>query len=197
MFRTCCTSVNSARWQHTVFEGQGNAVLYTGDIRAEPWWVNNITRNPFMIEYSSGLKKLDCMYLDTSNTKSIDFPTKADGLRELLQKVSKYPKDTVFHISSWTFGYEEVWMTLSKALNSPVNLSMWLEKHTLKSIDPYRCIQVQIIQVSLWKFEPFGFRLVKYRRVHQKWHFPYCSRSFCPYRLQMWQYDDTRMSYSG
>jgi DNA cross-link repair 1C protein len=89
-----------------------------------------------MIEYSSGLKKLNCIYLDTSNTKKIDFPTKADGLGELLRKVSKYPKDTVFHISSWTFGYEEVWMALSKALNSPVNPSPYFEKRTLTAIDP-------------------------------------------------------------
>lgn len=74
-----------------------------------------------MIEYASGLKILDCIYLDTSNTERTGFPTKAEGLKELLQKVSKYPKDTVFHFASWTFGYEEVWMTLSKALGTPVS----------------------------------------------------------------------------
>ncbi|KUJ08807.1 uncharacterized protein LY89DRAFT_764166 [Mollisia scopiformis] len=107
-----------------LFEGNGKAVLYTGDIRSEPWFINNLTRNPFMVEYSTGLKSLDCIYLDTSNTKRIDFPTKAEGLKELLQKISKYPKETVFHFSSWTFGYEEVWMALSKALNSPANAKL-------------------------------------------------------------------------
>jgi DNA cross-link repair 1C protein len=103
-----------------VFEGDGKAVLYTGDIRSEPWFVNSLTRNPFLIEYTSDLKTLDCIYLDTSNTSPIEFPTKADGIKELLQKVSKYPQDTVFHFAAWTFGYEEVWMALSKALQSPV-----------------------------------------------------------------------------
>jgi DNA cross-link repair 1C protein len=105
-----------------VFESDGKAVLYTGDIRSEPWFVNSLTRNPFLIEYTSGLKTLDCIYLDTSNTSPIEFPTKADGIKELLQKVAKYPPDTVFHLAAWTFGYEEVWMTLSKALKSPVCL---------------------------------------------------------------------------
>lgn len=103
-----------------VFEGHGNAVLYTGDIRSEPWFVNNLTRNPFLIEYTSGLKTLDCIYLDTSNTDPMSFPTKAQGLGELLRKVSLYPEDTVFHFSAWTYGYEEVWMALSRALKSQV-----------------------------------------------------------------------------
>jgi DNA cross-link repair 1C protein len=104
----------------TVFEGDGKAVLYTGDIRSEPWFVNSLARSPFLIEYTSGLKTLDCIYLDTSNTVPIAFPTKADGIKELLQKVSRYPPDTVFHFAAWTFGYEEVWMALSKSLKSPV-----------------------------------------------------------------------------
>jgi hypothetical protein len=105
----------------SVIEGNGKAVLYTGDIRSEPWFVNNLTKNPFLVEYTSGIKRLDCIYLDTSNTDPVEFPTKADGLRELIQKVSQYPPDTVFHFSAWTFGYEEVWMALSKAFQSPVS----------------------------------------------------------------------------
>jgi hypothetical protein len=77
-----------------------------------------------LIEYTSGLKKLDCIYLDTSNTEPRIFPPKADGLKELLGKVSKYPPDTVFHFTSWTYGYEEVWMALSKALKSQVHPKM-------------------------------------------------------------------------
>jgi DNA cross-link repair 1C protein len=104
-----------------LIEGDGKAVLYTGDIRSEPWFVNALTRNPVLIEYTSGLKTLDCIYLDTSFTDDIAFPTKAEGLRELLQKVAKYPPETKFHFAAWTFGYEEVWMALSRALKSPAS----------------------------------------------------------------------------
>jgi len=89
---------------NVVFEGQGKAVLYTGDIRSEPWFVNAIARSPCLAEYTSGLKTLDTVYLDTSFTDDCIFPSKADGLRELLQKVSQYPKDTVFHFQAWTYG---------------------------------------------------------------------------------------------
>ena len=103
-----------------VIEGSGKAVLYTGDIRSEPWFVNGLTRHPVMLPYTSGLKRLDCIYLDTSHTEPIKFPTKAEGLKELLQKVSQYPPDTVFHFSAWTFGYELVWIALSAYLESRV-----------------------------------------------------------------------------
>ncbi|KAG0651652.1 DNA cross-link repair 1C [Hyphodiscus hymeniophilus] len=105
-----------------LIEANNKAILYTGDIRSEPWFVNNLTRNPFLIGYTCGLKTLDRIYLDTSNTTDIPFPPKADGLKELLQKVSKYPADTVFHFSAWTFGYEEVWMALSQALKSQIHV---------------------------------------------------------------------------
>lgn len=91
---------------------------------AEPWWVNSIARNPILIPYTFGERRLDTMYLDTTfATRSdpyLDFPSKAEGLRELLTAVLKYPETTVFHMNSWTFGYEDVWIALSAALRSQV-----------------------------------------------------------------------------
>ncbi|EYB30075.1 hypothetical protein FG05_05331 [Fusarium graminearum] len=103
-------------------EGDGKAILYTGDIRSEPWFVNAIERNPNLIEYTSGLKTLDKIYLDTSFTEDVPFETKAQGITELLKKISKYPNDTVFHFQAWTYGYEDVWIALSKALKSKIHV---------------------------------------------------------------------------
>ena len=120
-----------------VFEREDIAVLYTGDTRSEPWFVNALARNPCLIEYTSGIKTLDKIYLDTSNIEDIHFQTKAEGLQELLRKVSKYPNDTIFHFQAWTYGYvsldtymvrvadlitryEDVWIALAKALNTKV-----------------------------------------------------------------------------
>lgn len=88
-----------------VFEGGGKAALYTGDIRSEPWFVSAIARSPPLIEYSCGLKTLDTIYIDTSFVDDVEFPPKSEGIRELLEKVSKYPKDTIFHFQAWTYGY--------------------------------------------------------------------------------------------
>ncbi|KAI1743067.1 hypothetical protein F4680DRAFT_391774 [Xylaria scruposa] len=111
-----------------LFEGSGKAVLYTGDIRCEPRFVTAITQNPNMIEYSSGLKTFDRIYLDTSIVYNYPLQTKAHGLRELLGKVQKYPKETIFHLQAWTYGYEEVWIALSKALNSKVHVDSYKMK---------------------------------------------------------------------
>ncbi|KAF3036617.1 swr1 complex component [Didymella keratinophila] len=109
-----------------LIEGDGKAVLYTGDIRAETWWVNSIVQNPVLTPYALGLRQLDCIYLDTTfATKRApyrDFPSKVDGIKELLEKVSTYPDDTIFYFHSWTFGYENVWIALSSFLNSRIHL---------------------------------------------------------------------------
>lgn len=128
--RSCSVSDTFPLYQETVadspvFEGDGKAVLYTGDIRSEPWHVDALLRVPCMVEYSVGrnsknFKTLDKIYLDTSFTEDVQFQTKADGLRELLEKVAKYPKDTLFYFSAWTYGYEDVWIALAKALNTQV-----------------------------------------------------------------------------
>ncbi|WYZ38029.1 hypothetical protein EsH8_II_001535 [Colletotrichum jinshuiense] len=105
-----------------LIEDSYHAVLYTGDIRSEPWFVNTIARNPAVLEYTSGIKTLDKVYLDTSFIQDVPFQTKAEGLAELLRKVALYPDDTIFHIQAWTYGYEQVWIALSKALKSRIHV---------------------------------------------------------------------------
>ncbi|OJJ86535.1 putative DNA repair protein [Aspergillus glaucus CBS 516.65] len=110
-------------------EGDGKAILYTGDIRAESWWVNSLVRNPILIPYTLGAKRLDKIYLDTTFARAENlqqhFPSKAEGLAELLQKVNPYPEDTTFYFRAWTFGYEEVWMALSTALNAKIHVDRY------------------------------------------------------------------------
>ncbi|CBX97607.1 hypothetical protein IAQ61_001181 [Plenodomus lingam] len=109
-----------------LIEGDGKAILYTGDIRAEIWWVNSLVQNPLLLPYTLGPRRLDCMYLDTTfATKSEsyrEFPGKAEGIRELLAKISSYSDDTIFYFHAWTFGYENVWIALSNFLKSRIHL---------------------------------------------------------------------------
>ena len=116
-----------------LIEGGGRAVLYTGDIRSEGWWVQSLTRTPVLLPYvssgdSTGVKRLDAVYLDTTFVVSgreepyRQFPSKADGLKELFRNVAQYPKDTLFYFDAWTFGYEEVWQALSNFLGSRVHV---------------------------------------------------------------------------
>ncbi|CAI7637005.1 unnamed protein product [Penicillium crustosum] len=112
-----------------LIEGDGKAIIYTGDIRAETWWVSSLLRHPVLIPYTLGQKRLDKLYLDStfaSKTNPFrEFPSKAEGLSELLQKVQAYPDDTVFYFRAWTFGYEDVWIALSAALNTKIHVDRY------------------------------------------------------------------------
>jgi DNA cross-link repair 1C protein len=112
-----------------LIQGRGKAILYTGDIRSEVWWINSLVKSPVLLPYTLDNQRLDNIYLDTTfATKSepyLEFPSKADGLRELVEKVEKYPKDTMFYIETWTFGYENVWIALSAFLQSQIHLDRY------------------------------------------------------------------------
>lgn len=108
-----------------LIEGDSKAILYTGDIRSEPWWVNSLARNPILLPYTAGLRHLDRIYLDTTFAVKEDiyrdFPSKAEGICELLAKARQYPPDTLFYLKAWTLGYEDVWVALSSFLGSSVS----------------------------------------------------------------------------
>ncbi|KAF2717878.1 hypothetical protein K431DRAFT_195009, partial [Polychaeton citri CBS 116435] len=117
-----------------LIQGHGRTVLYTGDIRSEVWWVDALTRHPLLVPYvvhthSKPLKRFDCVYLDTTFATKADpyrsFPSKAEGIAELLTVIQKYPPGTTFYFDSWTFGYEEVWLALSAFLHSRIHLDAY------------------------------------------------------------------------
>ncbi|CAH7669435.1 hypothetical protein BY996DRAFT_4568452, partial [Phakopsora pachyrhizi] len=105
------------------------AVLYTGDIRAEPWWLESLTKETILAPYlafptdpinsSSSLswgpktsdpqKPLDNLYLDTSSILSKkEVLTKDSAISRTIDSMALYPKDTIFFINAWTWGYEEL-----------------------------------------------------------------------------------------
>lgn len=116
-----------------LIEDTKHAILYTGDIRCEPWWINTLTRHPVILPYvsvsnSGAQSTLDCIYLDTTFVASgkedslLSFPSKASGLSELLEKIARYSKDTVFYLDAWTFGYEDVWQAVASFLNTKIHV---------------------------------------------------------------------------
>ena len=110
-------------------------------------------RNPVVLPYTHGFKRLDKIYLDTTfaskKANCRRFPTKADGLKELLEKVSRYPTDTIFHFHAWTFGYEDVWIALSSALRSQVHplLVYTTGMRAYARLDSRRRIQTLLVSV--------------------------------------------------
>ena len=126
-------------------------------LSAEPWWVNSLVRNPVILPFSHGHKRLDRIYLDTTFASKENvcrsFPTKAAGISELLDKVSKYSKDTIFHFHAWTPGYEDVWVALSSALKSQVNSTICIEDYNDSlMIGSRRRLQTPLVQLLVFGY---------------------------------------------
>jgi DNA cross-link repair 1C protein len=109
-----------------LIEGDGKAILYTGDIRSESWLINSLIRHHTMIPYTLGERTLDCLYMDTTFAAKVDiyadFPSKAHGLAELISKAEQYPPETIFYFRAWTLGYEDAWLALSSLLSSRIHV---------------------------------------------------------------------------
>lgn len=129
MEKLFCTQATSEVYYSMKIYSDNNILYVTLTISttAETWWVNSLSRHRILIPYTFGNKRLDSIYLDNTFARashiSDNFPSKGEGISELLRKVAAYPEDTTFYFRAWTFGYEEVWIALSAALNSKVGMT--------------------------------------------------------------------------
>lgn len=118
-----------------LIEGSKGAVLHTGDFRAEPWFLDSLTRNPFLQPYLYAGKEgpinkpLEAIYLDTACVLSTaEVPTKAAATTGLIELLELFPESAHFFINSWTWGYEDVLKAIAKAFQTKVS-AMWSHKH--------------------------------------------------------------------
>ncbi|KAH9053968.1 beta-lactamase-like protein, partial [Lactarius deliciosus] len=140
-------------------EGSQGAVLHTGDFRAEPWFLDEIRRNPFLQPYLAPpetpgsaelgqrgskyqgdplFKTLDTIYLDTACLLSTtDVPTKSDATLGLVSLMALFPPETSFFINSWTWGYEDILRAIAHHFQSRIHVDRY--KHSVYShlADPF------------------------------------------------------------
>lgn len=129
-----------------LFEWEGKAVLFTGDTRAEPWFVNSLVRNPSLMPYMKGFRQLESIYADSTfsyrldhrfRNNYIEFPTNTDGTRDLLKEIEKYSSNTKFYFATTNvMGFEDVWLMIYHKFNEKV----YMNKHhweIFKAIAPY------------------------------------------------------------
>ncbi|KXT16489.1 hypothetical protein AC579_1751 [Pseudocercospora musae] len=161
-----------------LIEGNAKAILYTGDIRSEQWWVNSLCRQPVLLPYlcranSHPLRRLDNIYLDTTfackNDRYRHFPSKADGIGELLEKVKEYPSDTEFYLDAWTFGYEDVWKALSAFLRSQIHVDHYkyaIYRALHSAAEPKAVEAYQLIGSTCGNHAQAGCLTDTYSRIH-------------------------------
>ncbi|KAG6909517.1 hypothetical protein DXG01_017074 [Tephrocybe rancida] len=115
-----------------LIEGSEGAILHTGDFRAEPWFLESITRNPFLRPYlahrgdSTNTKTLKAIYLDTASVLStLSVPTKNSATSGLIELMGRFPDTTYFYLNTWTWGYEDVLKAVSLRFNSPIHVDRY------------------------------------------------------------------------
>ncbi|KAH9851733.1 hypothetical protein C2E23DRAFT_895639 [Lenzites betulinus] len=129
-------------------EGDKGAVLHTGDLRAEPWFIDSLRHNPFVQRYldvpskpsprhmqsslPTSSSKLEAIYLDTACLlNTYDVPTKADAAAGLAGLMTLYPHTTRFFINTWTWGYEEVFKAVARTFGAKIHVDRY--KHGVYS----------------------------------------------------------------
>ncbi|KAK0189903.1 beta-lactamase-like protein [Armillaria mellea] len=123
-----------------LIEGKNGAVLHTGDLRAEPWFLESLKRNPFLQPYlstsgsqrSNVIKPLEAIYLDTACVMNVEeVPTKEDAVNGLIALMQLLPESTHFFINSWTWGYEDALKAIARAFDSRIHMDRY--KHDIYS----------------------------------------------------------------
>ncbi|KAG2125588.1 beta-lactamase-like protein [Suillus cothurnatus] len=144
-----------------LIEGPRGTILHTGDVRAEHWLLQSLTRNPFLQPYipdteedlrvliarggqtTSLTKTLNAIYLDTAcMLRGTVVPTKENAVKGLVELIALFDKDTYFFINSWTWGYEDVLKGIARAFQCQIHVDRY--KHAIYThiSDPFLCTLV-------------------------------------------------------
>ncbi|KAK4057388.1 hypothetical protein OIO90_001457 [Microbotryomycetes sp. JL221] len=142
-------------------QGVEQAVLVTGDIRAETWWTTALRHNPLVskyvhwpnrdhmkaddqvVEQITGRSRLDCIYIDTSSIVDEELVSKAsqsEAVDEVCRYMARYPPETRFFLNCWTYGYEELLKGVHTAFGEMIHLDWHKERiycsSVVKNADP-------------------------------------------------------------
>lgn len=108
----------------------GDAVLYTGDMRAEPIFVNNLVNNPVFLPFiEDGSKRLTSIYADTTfayrGRPYLTMPSNSQGIRTLVSLLRLYPPNAVFFFNTMTIGYEKGILQVASSIGEKVHVDSY------------------------------------------------------------------------
>ncbi|KAF9581832.1 hypothetical protein BGW38_001018 [Lunasporangiospora selenospora] len=110
-----------------------SCILYTGDARNE---AVDLAALKAMKMFGFGAPQIDQLYLDTTccHVAFKEFPSREIAISDLVTFINHRPRLAHYYIDAWTFGYEDIWIALSKAFQSKVHVSPYLYE-LYKAID--------------------------------------------------------------
>ncbi|KAI7885154.1 hypothetical protein K492DRAFT_204215 [Lichtheimia hyalospora FSU 10163] len=101
-----------------LIQGCHGTVLHTGDMRAEPTFVND------SLSILENLK-IRHLYMDTTFCahQFDQFITKDKAMELLIDIVRSSPKDQHFYLDFWMYGHEELWFTIVHTFGTKIHVS--------------------------------------------------------------------------
>ncbi|KAF9141846.1 hypothetical protein BGX30_003998 [Mortierella sp. GBA39] len=102
-----------------------SCILYTGDARNEAIDLQGLRAMP---AFSSSMQQIDRLYLDTTccHPAFEKFPSREYAISDLVTFINRRPRLAHYYIDAWTFGYEDIWIGLSKAFHTKIHVSPYL-----------------------------------------------------------------------
>ncbi|KAI1306460.1 hypothetical protein EDD11_004752 [Mortierella claussenii] len=102
-----------------------SCILYTGDARNETVDLQALSRMPI---FTTATQRIDRLYLDTTYCHPAfqEFPSRDFVVSDLITFIHRRPRLAHYYIDAWTFGYEEIWIGLSKAFHTKIHVSPYL-----------------------------------------------------------------------
>lgn len=128
-------------------EGCQKSILFTGDIRAESWWIESLKKNAYLAPYICGSKPLDNIYLDTTfgyrGEPYIEMPPNDEGISAVVKLLLLYPRDDPdiqVLFKDYVFGFEEAWAHIVSSLGGSLHVSDELVKMRNGLLNANNCI---------------------------------------------------------
>lgn len=177
-----------------LIEQNGISVLYTGDIRAEDWWIHSLPYNQFLHPYTS-TRKLDCIYIDTSfayrGEPYAKYATNADAIRILAAIVKLYPLDDPeiqFYFHDGISGLDECWVKLAYELGLEIhadeaNSKILKVASSTSTVPPYGAPDSFAYTIN-------GYSSPKTTKLHACGRYWQCSEKRAKFPVAINQYSD-------
>ncbi|KAF9941318.1 hypothetical protein BGZ67_005369 [Mortierella alpina] len=102
-----------------------SCILYTGDARNEAIDLQGLSAMPI---FTSTTQRIDRLYLDTTccHPAFKEFPSRDLAISDLITFINRRPRMAHYYIDAWTFGYEDIWIALSRAFHTKIHVSSYL-----------------------------------------------------------------------
>ncbi|TPX31972.1 hypothetical protein SmJEL517_g04799 [Synchytrium microbalum] len=104
-----------------LIEGPFGNILYTGDARYEPWFLD-VMKKSKIITQSLKEKPITTVYLDTTfaDVSKTKFPSKKESVKTIIDIIKSTPKDARIFLEFTMLGVEEVLLGVAKHFNTKI-----------------------------------------------------------------------------